>query len=64
MTNYRCYFMDRDNRVDAASVIRALSDRDALGFAISQLMISTRCVALELWDGARCVAKKPRLEFA
>ena len=63
MIAYRCYFVDRLNQVDDTSVIHAGNDGDAIGFAIAQLEAS-RCVAVEVWDGARRVAHRPRLELA
>lgn len=63
MTPYRCYFVDGLNKVGHTSVIRAHTDGDAIGFAIAQLD-SSSYVAVEVWDGSRCVAHRPRLELA
>ena len=63
MIAYRCYFVDRLNRVGDTSVIHARTDGDAIGFAIAQLE-ATPCVAVEVWDGQRHVAHRPRLELA
>lgn len=64
MTTYRCLFIDSSNRaVEGANVICAGSDSDAIGFAIAQLDASP-FVAVEIWHGSRCIAHRPRLEFA
>lgn len=62
-TTYRCFFMDRSDRISGASVVSARNDHDAIGFAIAQLYQSAG-VAVEIWHGARRVALRPRLELA
>jgi hypothetical protein len=55
MSNYRCFFLNASNRVEAAEVIEAQTPTQAVEQALAILRERPQHRAIELWQGATLV---------
>jgi hypothetical protein len=55
MVAYRCYFLDRDNRIRATEDLEAEGVVEAIDRSLTMLQLRPHHHAIELWQGARMV---------
>ena len=57
MPNYRCYLLDRHDRIQIGTTYSAKSDQEALAAAEGMLTMSPALPAIEVWEGTRIVGR-------
>jgi hypothetical protein len=55
---YRCYFLDRTNRIQGVEVLDATDDSQAVAMA-TRLLAQVAAPGFEVWERARPVAQHP-----
>ncbi len=59
MANYRCYFLNRLNRIQAALTLECAEDAEAV-LKASELA-RAQSLIIEIWNGARLVGRLPQM---
>lgn len=57
MADYRCYFVDSLNQIQAATDLRCAEDAEAMQQA--DALARSRRLSAEIWDGGRLVGRVP-----
>ena len=60
MVQYRCYVLNKQDRIFSATTIDADTDADALIKAAGQIRVSEFYPAIEVWEGSRIVGRVPQ----
>ena len=58
MPVYRCYFLDRANRIQGVEVLDAADDAQAVAMA-KRLLAKASAPGFEVWERARPVLQQP-----
>lgn len=57
MADYRCYFVDSLNKIQAATDLRCAEDAEAMQQA--DALARSQRLSVEIWDGGRLVGRVP-----
>ena len=60
MRGYRCFLLNRAGRIEAAEVVEAKTDDDALAAALRLIEQQSHYATVEVWEGARKVFPQSR----
>ncbi len=59
LAQYRCYFLDADHHVFEVDMAEHPTDRHAIKWGHALAQTHAKCIAIELWSGARLVSREP-----
>jgi hypothetical protein len=59
MTWYRCYVLDKEDKIASVDSVDATDDADALAKAALKIRVSTKYSLIEVWQGKRIVGRVP-----
>jgi hypothetical protein len=60
MTSYRCYVLDKNDRISSATSLEAADDAEALSKAALKIRMSLIFPIIEVWQGKRLVGRVPQ----
>jgi hypothetical protein len=60
MTYYRCYALDRQDKIASVDPVEAQDDADALTKAAVKIRVTCKYPAIEVWQGRRVVGHVPQ----
>lgn len=60
MPRYRCYVLDKQDRIESGTDITAEDDASALTSAAASVRTSELYPTLEIWQGSRIVGRVPQ----
>ena len=62
-SKYRCYVLDKNDRISSATSVEAADDAEALSRAALKIRMSLAFPIIEVWQGKRLVGQVPQRDY-